>query len=80
MIDFSGPLHIHGDQMPGLAQFKAAKPGRIAIDYRDVDGGGELSYRTADAQLVSTLHTWFDAQLSDHGPDAMPGHQQHHGH
>lgn len=78
--DFSGPSHIHGDQMPGLAQLKAAKPGGIAIEYRHVDGGGELSYRTGDAQLVAALHTWFGAQLSDHGPDAMPGHQHHHGH
>lgn len=72
--DFSGPSHIHGEEMPGLAQLKAAKPGQVSIAYEDVDGGAELTYRTSDAKLVSALHAWFDAQLSDHGADAMAGH------
>lgn len=75
--DFSGPSHIHGNEMPGLADLKAVRPGQVAIDYKDVDGGAELSYRTADAKLVAALHAWFDAQLSDHGADAMAGHQHH---
>jgi hypothetical protein len=76
--NFSGPEHIHGKDMPGLAVLKAAKPGQVSIAYKDVKGGAELSYRTADAQLVTALHAWFDAQLSDHGADAMAGHQHHH--
>src|SRR5690348_15599924 len=28
--DYSGPTHIHGDQMPGLARLKAAAPGDIS--------------------------------------------------
>ena len=75
--DFSGPSHIHGNEMPGLANLKAARLGQVAIDYKDVDGGAELSYRTANAKLVAALHAWFDAQLSDHGADAMAGHQHH---
>ena len=63
--------------MPGLADLKAAKSGQVAIDYRNVDGGAELTYRTTDAKLVVALHEWFDAQLSDHGADAMAGHQHH---
>ena len=79
--DFSGPTHTHGAGMPGLAELEATRLGKIAIDYRDVDGGAELSYRTTDARLVLALHRWFDAQLSDHGADAMAGHQHHdHGH
>jgi hypothetical protein len=77
--NFSGPTHIHGAEMPGLAELEAAKPGQIAIDYKDVDAGAELRYRTTDAPLVLALHRWFDAQLSDHGADAMAGHH-HHGH
>lgn len=76
--DFSGPSHIHGKDMPGLVELRLAKPGQIAIEYRDVDGGAELTYRTGDAKMVSALHKWFDAQLSDHGSDAMEGHQNHH--
>lgn len=75
--DFSGPAHIHGNDMPGLAQLAAAQPGDVSVSYQDVDGGGELEYKTADPRLAEALHTWFDAQLSDHGPDAMTGHQDH---
>jgi hypothetical protein len=75
--DFSGPSHIHGNEMPGLAELKTAKPSEIAIDYKDVSGGAELTFRTSDAKLVAALHQWFDAQLSDHGADAMAGHPHH---
>ena len=77
--DFSGPTHIHGADMPGLAELSMSKPGAITVDYRETAGGAELIYRTSDAKLVAALHRWFDAQLSDHGPDAMQGHEHHHG-
>jgi hypothetical protein len=76
--DFSGPSHIHGTDMPGLAELKASKVGQVAIDYTDVEGGAELTYRTTDPKLVEALHAWFDAQLHDHGTDAMAGPMHHH--
>ncbi|MYM96416.1 aspartate carbamoyltransferase [Duganella vulcania] len=76
--DFSGPSHIHGKTMPGLEELRSTKQAQIAIDYRDVDGGAELNYRTSNPVMVAALHKWFDAQLSDHGTDAMEGHQHHH--
>jgi len=75
--DFAGPAHIHGEDMPGLATLRAAKPGQVTIDYREVRGGGELVFRSADAAVVAALHQWFEAQLSDHGSDAMEGHARH---
>jgi hypothetical protein len=67
--------------MPGLAQLKAAPPGRMEINYRDVPGGAELDYSTSDPKLAAALHEWFDAQLSDHAADAMAGHMHmHHSH
>jgi hypothetical protein len=75
--DYSGPSHIHGDAMPGLAQLRAAKPGQVRVSYRELKHGAQLTYRTADPALVSALHAWFDAQLSDHGADAMAGHEHH---
>ena len=78
-VDFSGPAHIHGADMPGLAQLQAAPRGAVAISYRDVPGGAELAYRTADQSLVAALHAWFDAQVSDHGRDARSGHSGGHG-
>jgi hypothetical protein len=77
--DFSAPARIHGGDMPGLAQLQAAQPGAIAISYKDVPGGAELAYRTADAALVAAIHSWFDAQVADHGPDAAAGHSHHQG-
>ena len=78
--DFSGPSQIHGDGMPGLAALKAAKPGEISFAYRDIDDGAEITYRTTDATLFAAIHAWFDAQISDHGVDAVQGHEHTHGH
>jgi hypothetical protein len=75
--DFSAPQHIHGATMPGLAQLKQARAGAITIRYRDVPGGGELVFRTRQAELAHALHAWFDTQLADHGHDAMEGDVHH---
>lgn len=78
--DFAGPTTIHGQEMPGLAQLRKARPGQVAIAYQEVKGGAQLEYKTADAAFVAALHQWFDAQLSDHGSDARQGHMHHHVH
>jgi hypothetical protein len=75
--DFSGPAHIHGGNMPGLAELQAAKAAQIAIAYQEIPAGAQLSYSTREGALVHALHKWFDAQLSDHGKDATAGHGQH---
>ncbi len=77
--DFSGPSHIHGANMPGLAQLKAARPGQLTIAYQDIPAGAQLSYTTTETNLVAALHQWFNAQLADHGPDARGGHAHHEG-
>jgi hypothetical protein len=76
--DFFGPAHIHGQAMPGLAELKAAPKGRLSIDFQEVPAGAELIYHTSDPAIVQALHRWFDAQLADHGADAMAGHHHHH--
>lgn len=76
--DFSGPEYIHGMAMPGLAEIRKAKPGEIAIAYQDVPAGGQVHYSTSNQTLIGALHTWFDAQLADHGADAMAGHDPAH--
>ena len=75
--DFAGTSQNHGQEMPGLADLKLAKPGQIGIVYKEVKGGAELAYNTSAASLVAALHKWFDAQLSDHGKDALEGHAGH---
>jgi hypothetical protein len=72
--DFSGPTHIHGSDMPGLKKLKAAMPSEIKVQYREMQSGAEIVYATKNPELVFALHQWFDAQLSDHGNDAMEGH------
>ena len=78
--DFSAPAQIHGENMPGLAQLKQAKPGEISIHYRELFNGAQIRYATSNPALVPVLHRWFDAQLADHGADASEGHEHHGGH
>jgi hypothetical protein len=49
------------------------------INYKDIKGGGPLTYKSQDASHVDVLHKWFDAQLSDHGKDAVEGHAHYGG-
>lgn len=76
--DFSGPEHIHGMAMPGLAELRKSSPGEIRITYKDIPAGGQVRYSTSDKVLVAALHQWFDAQLADHGADATEGHHSEH--
>jgi hypothetical protein len=78
--DFSGPAHIHGEAMPGFAELKGAALGAVGIAYVDVPGGAQLTYTTRDARLVQALHRWFDAQLADHGHDAVQDDVHRHSH
>jgi hypothetical protein len=80
--DFGAPTNVHGAEMPGLAALKAAVPGDLNVRYRDLRSGAEIQYSSRNPKLVSALHEWFDAQVADHGTDAMAGHDhdsmQHH--
>ena len=73
--DFAAPSHIHGPEMPGLRELEAAAPGQIAIAYADLPDGAQLTYSTKSPALIAALHAWFDAQLTDHGADAVAGHR-----
>ena len=76
--DFSGPAHIHGNDMPGLRELQKSEPGQIKITYQEINSGAELYYETSNIELVDAIHLWFDAQLSDHGKDASHHHAQTH--
>jgi hypothetical protein len=68
--DFSAPAHIHGADMPGMAEMMAAKPDELTVAYRDLDDGAELDYVSHSPVIIAAIHRWFDAQLADHGRDA----------
>ena len=66
---FHDPQQIHGEDMAGVHALVQGHD-RIAISYSDIEMGGEILYTTEDAEIVSAIHAWFDAQLSDHGAHA----------
>ena len=71
--DFHDPEMIHGNDMAGLHALVMGFE-RLVIVYSDTEEGGQISYSSEDAGLVTAIHEWFDAQLSDHGHHAQPNH------
>lgn len=69
--NFDKPAHIHGADMPGLAAMKAARPGELGVNYRELEDGAQITYAGRTSPMVAAVHAWFDAQLSDHGRDAV---------
>jgi hypothetical protein len=67
--DYSDPSRLHGADMPGLAELQAS-PSEVAVSYSELPAGAQLSFRTEDRGLLTAIHRWFGAQLSDHGADA----------
>lgn len=69
--DFSDPMAIHGMAMPGITDLEqGATRGDLTVAYETLPAGAQLTYTTTRRELVSALHTWFDAQLMDHGSHA----------
>ncbi|TKK90373.1 aspartate carbamoyltransferase [Herbidospora galbida] len=70
--DYGDPASIHGAEMPGLDRLRR---GHEAIDvrYAELPTGAQITYRTTDASLITALHAWFDAQVTDHGRHAEHG-------
>ena len=67
--DYSDPAKLHGADMPGLKELQADAAG-VKVSYANIPGGAEITFETTDLQLLTALHRWFGAQLSEHGPDA----------
>lgn len=67
--DYADPSTLHGRDMPGLKELAAGHE-RVRIAYADVAGGGRITFETPDVALLTAVHRWFGAQLSDHGRDA----------
>jgi hypothetical protein len=59
--------------MPGLAALRTAKQGQLHVQYKELPNGAEITYSAEDKALITAIHQWFDAQLADHGSDAVPG-------
>ena len=70
--DYSDPATLHGASMPGLKELQAGAQ-RVKVSYSDLSDGAEIMFETADLHLLTAIHRWFGAQLSEHGADAKPG-------
>jgi hypothetical protein len=55
--------------MPGLKDL-AAGASKMGIEYSDIPSGGQITFTTHDIHLLTAVHRWFGAQLSEHGADA----------
>jgi hypothetical protein len=67
--DYSDPASLHGVDMPGLKELQAGAA-RIKVSYSAVATGAEITFETKDLHLLTAIHRWFGAQLSEHGADA----------
>jgi hypothetical protein len=67
--DFSDPAKLHGAAMPGLNDLQLGAQ-RVKISYSDLPDGAEIAFKTTDLHLLTAIHRWFGAQLSEHGADA----------
>ena len=54
--DFSNPAHIHGEDMPGLAELKTADSGQIQIEYTELPDGAQINYATKSPKFIKAIH------------------------
>jgi len=71
--NFHDPTMIHGAAMPGLHELVMGYK-QITISFDEIETGAEIRYSTENPKLVSAIHAWFDAQVSDHGDHAQHDH------
>ena len=69
--DYSDPAKLHGANMPGLKELQEGAA-RIKVSYATLPNGAEIRFETSDIRLLTAIHRWFGAQLSEHGADAKP--------
>ena len=67
--DFSDPGKLHGEGMPGLKELQTGGS-KIKVSYAALSDGAEITFSTDDRHLLTAIHRWFGAQLSEHGADA----------
>lgn len=67
--DYSDPAMLHGSDMPGLKELRIGAS-HIKVSYAALPAGAEITFETADLHLLTAVHRWFGAQLSEHGADA----------
>ncbi len=69
--NYSDPAKLHGADMPGLKELEAGAS-HIEVTYAALRNGAAITFTTTDIHLLTAIHRWFGAQLSEHGADAKP--------
>ena len=67
--DYSDPAKLHGADMPGLKELESGAS-HIKISYSELPAGAQITFKTEGLKLLTAIHRWFGAQLSEHGADA----------
>jgi hypothetical protein len=67
--NYGDPASLHGAAMPGLQEMQAAA-GKIKVTYAALPTGAEITFETSEIHVLTAIHRWFGAQLSEHGADA----------
>lgn len=67
--DYADPIRLHGANMPGVHELEQ-NPSQINVSYEELPNGAQLVFKTQGVALLTAVHRWFGAQLSEHGADA----------
>ena len=67
--DYSDPASLHGPEMPGLKELQAGAK-ETKVSYSALPNGAEITFEATNLHLLTAIHRWFGAQLSEHGADA----------
>jgi hypothetical protein len=67
--DYSDPARLHGARMAGIDELTRGAR-RIRVSYAELPDGAQIVFATSDVHLITAIHRWFGAQLSEHGTDA----------
>lgn len=68
--DYSDPASLHGAKMPGLKELQEGRKA-IKVTYKPLPNGASITFEATDLSLLTAIHRWFGAQLSEHGADAQ---------
>jgi hypothetical protein len=67
--NYADPAMLHGQSMLALTALQAGAK-KVTVRYSALPDGAELTFETRDLRLLTAIHRWFGAQLSEHGADA----------
>jgi hypothetical protein len=67
--NYADPAALHGADMPGLKEVQAGARS-ISVSFAELPSGASITFEAQDIHLITAIHRWFGAQLSEHGADA----------